>query len=155
MRIESSALQMQAQHAATRVHTQTSRLEMWVGERPNNVPPRPAPPTPAVQISSAARLAQAAAQSIESPPERNRDEGLTPQLAMIRDLIERLTGVLVRVYTGTETTAPPPTDLPRQPEAAGTSNAAPPRAGFGLIDGHNSADIARGMVLHTTRRSRS
>ncbi|MDP3229081.1 MAG: hypothetical protein Q8N13_14005 [Acidovorax sp.] len=133
MRIESSALQMQAQHAATRVHTQSSRLEMWVGVRPNNAPPRPPPPTPAVQISSAARLAEAAAQSIESSPERNRDEGLTPQLAMIRDLIERLTGVLVRVYTGTEATAPPPNDLPRQPEAAGTSSAAPPRAGFGLI----------------------
>lgn len=133
MRIESSALQMQAQHAATRVHTQTSRLEMWVGERPNNAPPRPAPTAPAVQISSAARLAQAAAQSIEAPPERNRDEGLTPQLAMIRDLIERLTGVLVRVYTGTETTAPPPTDLPRQPAAAGQPDPSPPRAGFGLV----------------------
>jgi hypothetical protein len=133
MRIESSALQMQAQHAATRVHTQTSRLEMWVGERPSNAPPRPAPAAPAVQISSAARLAQAAAQSIDTPPKRARDQGLTPQLAMIRDLIERLTGELVRVYTGTETTAPPPTELPRQPPAAGPSNAAPPRAGFGLI----------------------
>ena len=101
MRIESSTLQMQSQHVATRMHSQTSRLEMWVGDRPASTPlARQAPP---LQISTAARLAQAAhaphgvTTSVEPLPERARDEGLTPQLAMIRDLIERMTGVLVRV----------------------------------------------------------
>ena len=58
MRIESSTLQMQSQHVATRMHSQTSRLEMWVGDRPASTPlARQAPP---LQISTAARLAQAA-----------------------------------------------------------------------------------------------
>ncbi|MBO1011635.1 hypothetical protein IPV27_28735, partial [Acidovorax sp. SD340] len=89
MRIESSTLQMQSQHVATRMHSQTSRLEMWVGDRPASTPlARQAPP---LQISTAARLAQAAhaphgaTTSVEPLPERARDEGLTPQLAMIRD----------------------------------------------------------------------
>ena len=42
MKIESSALQMQAQHVATRVHTQSSRFEAWVGDRrPANAPNPP------------------------------------------------------------------------------------------------------------------
>ncbi|KRD48106.1 hypothetical protein ASE52_11985 [Acidovorax sp. Root275] len=137
MKIESSTLQMQAQHAATRMHSQTSRLEMWVGDRPTRTPPaRQAPP---LQISNAARLAQAAhathaaAASVEPLPERDPDEGLTPQLAMIRDLIERMTGVLVRIYAGPQSSdapaATPPTPAPAN------SAAAPPRqrAGFGVI----------------------
>ena len=39
MKIESSALQMQAQHVASRVHTQSSRFEAWVGDRrPTSAP---------------------------------------------------------------------------------------------------------------------
>jgi hypothetical protein len=145
MRIESSTLQMQAQHVATRVHAQTSRLETWVGERPSNAMPRPNPTTPAVQISNAARLAQAAHSVLSPPPEqritqgiappsqRVREEGLTPQLSMIRDLIERLTGVFVRVFTGTELASPPPDALPELSAAANDATPAPPRAGFGLI----------------------
>lgn len=136
MRIESSTLQMQSQHVATRMHSQTSRLDMWVGDRPASTPlARLAPP---LQISSAARLAQAAhaphgaATSVEPLPERAPDEGLTPQLAMIRDLIERMTGVLVRVYAGPQSTdapaVPPPTVAPASSTAAPSQ-----RAGFGVI----------------------
>lgn len=137
MRIESSTLQMQSQHVATRMHSQTSRLEMWVGDRPASTPlARQAPP---LQISTAARLAQAAhaphgvTTSVEPLPERARDEGLTPQLAMIRDLIERMTGVLVRVYAGPQSTDAPA--APPSPLAPTNSTAAAPRqrAGFGLI----------------------
>lgn len=137
MKIESSTLQMQAQHVATRMHSQTSRLEVWAGDRPARTPPaRSAPP---LQISSAARLAQAAhashaaAAPVESLPERNPDEGLTPQLAMIRDLIERMTGVLVRVYAGPQAASTPAAAAPAQ--ALGNSTAAVPRqrAGFGVI----------------------
>ncbi len=131
MKIESSNVHMQTQHVATRMHSHTSRLEMWVGERSA----RQAPPP---QISSAARLAQAAhaAQGatapVESLPVRAGNEGLTPQLAMIRDLIERMTGVLVRVYVRPQSnnapTASPPTVVT-------ANNTAAPRlrAGFGVI----------------------
>ncbi|MBV7455758.1 hypothetical protein KW843_14860 [Acidovorax sp. sif1233] len=135
MKIESSTLQMQARHAATRMHSQTSRLEMWVGERPPGTPAaRQAPPP---QISSAARLAQAAhaaSASVEPRPTRDPDEGLTPQLAMIRDLIERMTGVLVRVYAGPKAAEAPAEPVPAAPPAGGGTTEAPrQRAGFGVI----------------------
>ena len=138
MKIESSALQMQAQHVATRVHTQSSRFEAWVGDRRPANAPSPARAAPAVQISSAARLAQAAQSSqateaTAAPRETETDEGLTPQLALMRDLIALMTGVRVRVYTGPETPAEAPTP-PRRPAQA---QADPPtgrqRAGFGLV----------------------
>jgi len=115
MKIESSALQMQAQHSATRLHVQSSSLEMWVGRRP-----APAPSAD-VRISEAARQARSAepAQVATKPP---ADEGLTPQMAMIRDLIERITGRAVRIYTG--------------PQADASAASTPPgsqRAGFGLV----------------------
>lgn len=135
MKIESSALQMQAQHVATRVHTQSSRFEAWVGDRRPANAPSPARAAPAVQISSAARLAQAA-QSTEAttaPRETDADKGLTPQLALMRDLIALMTGVRVRVYTGTETPTEAPT-LPLRPAQAQAESApGRQRAGFGLV----------------------
>lgn len=130
MKIESSALQMQARHAATRVHAQTSRLEMWVGER------RPA--TQTVRISPAAQAA--AAQTVKDvPPAKGKadDEGLTPRLAMVRDLIERMTGVRVRMRTA-------PDDAAQAP-AADTRPRAP--AGFGVIYEHHE-------VLEETEQTR-
>jgi hypothetical protein len=138
MKIESSALQMQAQHVATRVHTQSSRFEAWVGDRRPANAPSPARAAPAVQISSAARLAQAAQSSqateaASAPRETDADEGLTPQLAMIRDLIALMTGVRVRVYIGPEAPAEAPTP-PRRPAQAQADQApGRQRAGFGLV----------------------
>ena len=120
MKIESSALQMQAQHTATRVQAQSSRLEMWVGQRPTATPTASTPAS-AVRISDAARLA--AAEPVEAPAPHDPDEGLTPHLAMVRDLLERLTGQQVRIYVG------PDADSANAPPAT----AAPQRAGFGLV----------------------
>ena len=106
MKIESSALQMQAQHVATCVHTQSSRFEAWVGDRHPANAPSPARAAPAVQISSAARLAQAAqarqatttaTEATEAPRKTDADEGLTPQLALMRDLIALMTRVRTRL----------------------------------------------------------
>lgn len=128
MKIESSALQMQAQHTATRVQAQSSRLEMWVGQRPTAAPTTSTPATPAsaVRISDAARLA--AAEPVEAPAPRDPDEGLTPHLAMIRDLLERLTGQQVRIYVG-----PDADSATASPASTPPTTAAPQRAGFGLV----------------------
>lgn len=138
MKIESSALQMQAQHVATRVHTQSSRFEAWVGDRRPANAPSPTRAAPAVQISSAARLAQAAQSSqateaASAPRETDADEGLTPQLAMIRDLIALMTGVRVRVYTGPEAPAEAPTPPKRPAQAQADQAPGRQRAGFGLV----------------------
>ena len=138
MKIESSALQMQAQHAATRVHTQSSRFEAWVGDRRPANALSPARAAPAVQISSAARLAQAAQSSqateaASAPRETDADEGLTPQLALMRDLIALMTGVRVRVYTGPEASAEAPNPPRRPAQAQADSAPGRQRAGFGLV----------------------
>lgn len=137
MKIESSALQMQAQHAATRVHTQSSRFEAWVGDRRPANAPHPARAAPAVQISSAARLAQASQAAATQAPAATRDadtdEGLTPQLTLIRDLIALMTGVRVRVYAGPDTSAEAPTPPQRPLQAPADAALGRQRAGFGLV----------------------
>ena len=134
MKIESSTLQMQAQHVASRVHTQSSRMEAWVGDRRPISAPGPSRAAPAVQISSAARLARAAQEAdaaMATDTDSSPDEGLTPQLAMIRDLIARMTGVQVRVYTGQ--TEPAPSPPASRPDTTPTADAGRPRAGWGLL----------------------
>ncbi|PTT38419.1 hypothetical protein DBR23_14170 [Acidovorax sp. HMWF018] len=137
MKIESSALQMQAQHVASRVDTQSSRFEAWVGERRPTSAPGLTRASPAVQISSAARVARAAQEAIDpthaadAAPGSSPSDGLTPQLAMIRDLIARMTGVQVRVYTGQ--TDPAPSPPASRPATTPTADAGRPRAGWGLL----------------------
>lgn len=137
MKIESSALQMQAQHAASRMHTQSSRMEAWVGDRRPISAPGPSRAAPAVQISSAARLARAAQEAdaaTATATDSSPDDGLTPQLAMIRDLIARMTGVQVRVYTGQTEPVPSPPFLPTsRPATTPAAEAGRPRAGWGLL----------------------
>jgi len=137
MKIESSALQMQAQHVASRVHTQSSRFEAWVGDRRPTSAPGLTRAAPAVQISSAARVARAAQEAIDpthaadAAPGSSPSDDLTPQLAMIRDLIARMTGVQVRVYTGQ--TEPAPSPPASRPDTTPTADAGRPRAGWGLL----------------------
>lgn len=137
MKIESSTLQMQAQHAASRMHTQSSRMEAWVGDRRPISAPGPSRAAPAVQISSAARLARAAQEAdaaTATATDSSPDDGLTPQLAMIRDLIARMTGVQVRVYTGQTEPVPSPPFLPTsRPATTPAAEAGRPRAGWGLL----------------------
>ena len=140
MKIESSALQMQAQHVASRAHTQSSRFEAWVGDRRPASPPGLARAAPAVQISSAARLARAAQEAsdpthaTDAASDSSPDDGLTPQLAMIRDLITRMTGVQVRVYTGQTAPAPSTSATPAsRPATTPPADAGRPRAGWGLL----------------------
>lgn len=137
MKIESSALQMQAQHVASRVHTQSSSFEAWGGDRRPASTPGLTRAAPAVQISSAARLARAAEETdaaTAAAPDSSLDDGLTPQLAMIRDLIARMTGVQVRVYTGQTEPVPSPPSLPAsRPAPTPAAEAGRPRAGWGLL----------------------
>lgn len=135
MKIASSALHQQAQHSASRLHTRSERLEMWVGSRPAPGPQQP--PSPQPRISGAARQAASVAQQPLTPAQGTRetrraeeDAHLTPRLAMVRDLIERMTGVPAQV-----------TAMPSG-QAASIDGAAPSRsapaaptggAGFGLV----------------------
>ncbi|WP_119966572.1 hypothetical protein [Simplicispira lacusdiani] len=138
MKIASSALHLQAQHSASRLHARSERLEMWVGPRPAAGPARPAEPEqpPQHRISGAARQAA----SVPQPPARTQgareirrteeDAHLTPRLAMVRDLIERLTGVPA-LLTVLPSGQPAPTDGAALPASAPAAPAG--GAGFGLV----------------------
>ena len=140
MKIASSALHLQAQHSASRVHARSERLELWVGQRPasGGAPATQAPlARPAsLHISGAARqaaaFAPASVQAHGAPARADDDAHLTPHLAMVRDLIERLTGVAAQVVVRPETSAEP-VSLPNLPASQSTAPEPPRSAGFGLV----------------------
>ena len=131
MKNASSALHLQAQHSATRVQSQSSRMELWVGQRPTSA----RPPQASVRISDAARQAAAeplaSAQRARTTTRTDATENLTPHLAMVRDLIERMTGVVAQI-----TTLPSEPALAAAEFAPASPSPAPQAArsaGFGLV----------------------
>ena len=140
MKIASSALHLQAQHSASRVHAQSSRLEMWVGQRPASggalTSQAPLARSASLHISGIARhaaaFAPASVQAHGAPARADDDAHLTPHLAMVRDLIERLTGVAAQVVVRPETSAEP-VSLPNLPASQSTAPEPPRSAGFGLV----------------------
>lgn len=92
MKIASSTLQWQAQHTSVRAQTRSTKLEAWVGERtPNtNTAPSARPRANLADVSTRAHASSGTQQ-------REGDEHLTPTLRMVRDLIERMTGVRAHI----------------------------------------------------------
>ncbi len=144
MRIASSDLQMQAQHSATRLHAHSERLEMWLGRRPA--------PTPAADTADTANTGRTEARTLpRSIPSAttyqrpvadaaeptastrktksgNPYENLTPLLSMVRDLIERMTGVRAQNLHLPEGDA---AAVPAPPASSPTQGGNDP--GFGLV----------------------
>ncbi len=139
MRIESSALQWQSQHSASRTEAHSTRLQAWVGQRPPARPPTP-PETTArsdqPQISpQARRLLQQARQATPEATQATtshdstRSDQLPPLLRMASDLIEKMTGVRAHIVDAQALTpGASASAAPASPAAA--SN--PPSAGWGL-----------------------
>jgi len=146
MKIASSSVDMSVQHSATRLQAQRTSMRMWVGEDPAAAlrrPPaiaapgsprspdshpvleRPKPPTPSTQPQAAAP---------DTTPPEDGDDALSPQLSMLRDLIERMTGVRLRTLhwpLGRDT----PASTPVQPPPSGQS--AQERPGWGAEFEHH------------------
>jgi len=140
MKVASSALHLQAQHSASRVHARSERLELWVGQRPASggtpTPQAPLARAASLHISGAARqaaaLAPAPVQANGAPVRADNDAHLTPHLIMVRDLIERLTGVAAQAVVSPETPTDP-VHLPHPPARHATAPEPPRGAGFGLV----------------------
>ena len=133
MKVTSSALQWQVQHSATRVQAQSTRLEAWVGPRPARAAAATGQPSArALAAASAAAVAHnaPAPQAASSNKVRDADpsKALTPHLAMVRDLIERMTGIRAQELRLADAPAADPVVL-QDPRAAA---AASPRPEFGL-----------------------
>lgn len=141
MRIEASSLALQSAHRETQQHTVSERLRMWVGTRPDfaalerGQPPgaQRAAPFAVVHISDAAR-AQAARETEPVEP-ATADAPADPQLQLLIDIIERMTGYKVKLLR--------PQDLrveqepivladPKQPAQAS-------RAGYGVEYDYHAA----------------
>ncbi len=138
MKIASSTLHQQAQHSASRVQLRSERLDLWVGTRTPAAPPTAPGPAASLQISGAARraadLAPPPVETDSAAPSAAGDAHLTPHLMMVRDLIERLTGIAAQVAPLPET-AGAPTALPGPTRAPSAEATAPPAraAGWGLV----------------------
>lgn len=131
MKIASSALHLQAQHSATHVQSQSARMELWVGQRPTSA----RPPQASVRISDAARQAAAeplaSAQRARTTTRTDATENLTPHLAMVRDLIERMTGVVAQITTLPSKPAPAAAEF--APASPSPAPQAARSADFGLV----------------------
>ena len=117
MKIAASTLQAQAQHSATRTHTQSERLELRAGNttlsstnsrsstqaslgaatlvqmRAQDTPPAGVTVAPSLRAAAQRGAQQAPASATERSAEADDYENLTPHLSMVRDLIARMTGV--------------------------------------------------------------
>lgn len=154
MRIAQAAQQFQVQYQALQSSQKNSRLEAWVGDR------RPAaagdgdnpsarvrlsPAALALQWPSATRPAPTPAAppkpASSSPTTTATDKaatddgkaGLTPQLSMIKDLMERLTGVPIKVYAAEVQASASSVQVQSQSAAVGAAANGRASAGFGLL----------------------
>ena len=133
MKVTSSALQWQVQHSATRMQAQSTRLEAWVGPRPARAAAATGQPSArALAAASTAAVARnaPAPQAASSTKARDADpaKALTPHLAMVRDLIERMTGIRAQELRLADAPAADPVVL-QDPRAAAVAS---PRPEFGL-----------------------
>lgn len=119
MKIENTALSMRSQHAAAIRHEERETLRAWVGGERSPLPP----PPPPVNISEAGRSAQSS-EAIESVNEAVDND---PFLALIRYMVEMLTGHAARVFDGSGLKA-----AADSADAPAGEPAAPPQAGFGI-----------------------
>lgn len=133
MKVETSSLALQSAHRETQARAVSERLRMWVGARPDFEAAEQGRPAPArlaapvvVRISDAARAkaSQDANAGAPAPDELPAD----PQLRLLVDIIERLTGQKVRLVRAQDlraTVATPDLADPNSPSQ-------PPRAGHGV-----------------------
>lgn len=137
MRIASAEMQMASTHASQQHHEVRESLRMWVGDRRPDFEgdgrrrPSVEPPSAQVSISDAGRAAQAGeAEAIEQASEAAESD---PRLALLRRMIQMLTGQEARVFDARELAPRKDGELPPA-TATGAANAAPPSrpAGFGV-----------------------
>lgn len=158
MRIAQAAQQFQVQHQASQSSQKSSRLEAWVGDRrptsqsattgDGDTPSarvRLSPAALALQLPNAARQTPTPAANPKplssSPATTATDKAeasdgkasLTPQLSMIKDLMERLTGIPIKVYAAELQASATSVQLQSQSAAVGTAASGRASVGFGLL----------------------
>ena len=130
MKIASSAISATVVHSAMRAQTQHTSLRTWVGADPRQR--AAATPDNSLIRANEATHRSPVMERPKPPPvhgdgdarstgQTNRDhdvDAITPRLSMLRDLIERMTGIRLRSVHWREATAvdaPPPSPQPTAP----------------------------------------
>lgn len=129
MKIASANLQFSASHSLLEQRKLTERFDSWSGQRPQQ---QALPPTPRVEEVRLSDNGMAAAKAERSTDESVTDETKNdPRLALIRSLIERLTGRTLKIFDSRDLhTSPdeaPVQETPQPPAAPATS------AGWGMV----------------------
>ena len=127
MKIANAQVSMLSEHVAVTTQAVRTSMRAWIGPRPAGSEAR-RQDHPSVQISTAGRAAQAAEQQAAQRSSDPTDSD--PRLALLRAMIERLTGHRIRVFdAGALQTEPPPSAAS---PSAQTTTATPADPGFGL-----------------------
>jgi hypothetical protein len=140
MIIQSSSILLSSQHQAS-VHTEVkSSLNFWTGDRrPGDAMQAAADPErhhvrDKVTLSEHARHLEATQKSAstDSPDELTND----PRLQLLINLVERMMGVKIKIFSMNDVGSAPPPDMPDLPQAQTQAQTSPtppqPSAGFGL-----------------------
>lgn len=139
MKIASANLQLASSHASLQRHEVSERLSMWVGQRPGQGGARQAAAADEVQLSAAGKAAAQADNAAEASADEASEND--PRLALIRSLVEMLTGRRIEVFNTREMQpdgAEVPADLPSTTPPGEAPGAARP-AGWGMeYDRHES-----------------
>lgn len=149
MKIASSSADMSVQHSATRLRMESTRVRMWVGEDPARTPQRR---VAEASDGDAMRrhwpvMQRPQAHGVEKSGSADEEASLSPRYTMLRDLIERMTGMRLRTVHwspgshGEGAKAPAP--------AAG-STASQPATGNAVQQPNWGAEIEHREVLHET-----
>ncbi|MDD2546323.1 MAG: hypothetical protein PHI55_08585 [Burkholderiaceae bacterium] len=161
MRIAQATQQFQVQHQASQSQQQSSRLQAWVGDRrPASAQPtvaRPAAagdsdtpsarvrlspaaltlPSPVLQTPAPAAHPKPVSSLAPTPTDKadasDAQAALTPQLSMIKDLMERLTGVRIEVYAAELQASASSIQIQQQSASASAATGSRTPAGFGLL----------------------
>lgn len=121
MKIQSSLMQLNAQHSRIQEHHVQERLQMQVGPAQSN---RPSVPTPQQQTT-----APETGQKVE--PSDNEEQNLPANLKLIKNMIELLTGRPIRLFHLQEIQSAPTVDVPTT-ENQDIANASDAPLGWGV-----------------------
>lgn len=141
MIIASSSINMQSSHAASTRSEVSERLEMWVGDRNRDaLQARNTPPINDMLADLRVDLSEQALAANEAEATAEQSDALTadPRIALLKNLIELLTGRPMRMLRPSDISSPQEAAVPQQtttpPPSSSNSNSNGQReqAGFGI-----------------------
>ena len=135
MIISSSSIGLQSSHVASTHSEVSERLEMWVGERNRDASPaRNAPPTQDILAGVRVDLSEQALAANEAEALEAETDPMDsdPRIALLRSLIELLTGRPLRMLRMSEIPNPEQTPAAQSTSPPPANGAQRERAGFGI-----------------------